>query len=201
MRSTQRRVFESSGRFYEGSGARLGMTPSEYRQGGKSTEIQFATAKCSLGARWSSDRPRGACVSSPWATTTPRCSVNWRRSSRRHSRSRGTRSSRGRSMPWCGAIEAPAKEWSLPSTGTVFQQRVLESRALRQIPPGTTKTYTEIAEILGMPKAGPWLGRARRIRWRSRCRAIASFAAMARLRHIALVLERKRKLLDRERQT
>ncbi|MCC7263912.1 MAG: methylated-DNA--[protein]-cysteine S-methyltransferase, partial [Candidatus Latescibacteria bacterium] len=35
--------------------------------------------------------------------------------------------------------------------GTAFQQRVWE--VLRRIPPGTTATYTQIAEQLGRPKA------------------------------------------------
>lgn len=50
-------------------------------------------------------------------------------------------------------IEAPAARSDLPldARGTVFQQRVW--RALRDIPPGSTATYTDIAERLGMLKA------------------------------------------------
>lgn len=35
--------------------------------------------------------------------------------------------------------------------GTAFQQRVW--KALQQIPPGTTATYSDIAKKIGMPKA------------------------------------------------
>lgn len=50
-------------------------------------------------------------------------------------------------------IEAPALELDLPLDvrGTAFQQRVWQ--ALREIPPGTTITYAEIAQRIGAPKA------------------------------------------------
>lgn len=50
-------------------------------------------------------------------------------------------------------IEAPALELDLPLDvrGTAFQQRVWQ--ALREIPPGTTISYSEIAQRIGAPKA------------------------------------------------
>ena len=52
-----------------------------------------------------------------------------------------------------GFIEAPAMGLHLPLDvqGTAFQERVW--RALREIPPGTTVSYAEIAERIGSPKA------------------------------------------------
>jgi len=52
-----------------------------------------------------------------------------------------------------GFIEAPALGLNLPLDvrGTAFQQRVWQ--ALREIPPGTTVSYTQIAERIGAPKA------------------------------------------------
>jgi len=52
-----------------------------------------------------------------------------------------------------GLIEAPALGLHLPLDvrGTLFQQRVWQT--LRQIPPGTTASYTDIAESIGAPKA------------------------------------------------
>jgi AraC-like DNA-binding protein len=41
--------FGSSGRFYEASDRMLGMTPTQYRAGGATTEIRFALGGCSLG--------------------------------------------------------------------------------------------------------------------------------------------------------
>jgi AraC family transcriptional regulator of adaptative response/methylated-DNA-[protein]-cysteine methyltransferase len=53
------------------------------------------------------------------------------------------------------AIDSPAEldteEFTLAPIGTAFQQAVWE--ALRQIPPGATVTYREIAERIGRPQA------------------------------------------------
>lgn len=50
-------------------------------------------------------------------------------------------------------IEAPEAGLDLPldTRGTVFQENVWQ--ALGQIPPGTTASYTDIAERIGAPKA------------------------------------------------
>ena len=52
-----------------------------------------------------------------------------------------------------GLIEKPGVGLGLPLDirGTAFQQRVW--KALQQIPPGSTATYSEIAAKIGMPKA------------------------------------------------
>jgi len=56
-----------------------------------------------------------------------------------------------------GYIEAPAKSSEqfrylpLDIRGTAFQQRVWQ--ALREIPAGKTVSYTDIAELIGSPKA------------------------------------------------
>jgi AraC family transcriptional regulator, regulatory protein of adaptative response / methylated-DNA-[protein]-cysteine methyltransferase len=52
-----------------------------------------------------------------------------------------------------GLIESPSVGLDLPLDirGTAFQQRVW--KALQQVPPGSTATYTEIATKIGMPKA------------------------------------------------
>ena len=52
-----------------------------------------------------------------------------------------------------GFVEAPAMGLNLPLDvqGTAFQERV--RRALREVPPGTTVSYAEIAERIGSPKA------------------------------------------------
>jgi AraC family transcriptional regulator, regulatory protein of adaptative response / methylated-DNA-[protein]-cysteine methyltransferase len=57
-------------------------------------------------------------------------------------------------------IEAPAQGFDLPldPRGTPFQQRVW--RALREIPAGTTATYSEIAERVGAPKEAYAVGEA-----------------------------------------
>jgi AraC family transcriptional regulator of adaptative response/methylated-DNA-[protein]-cysteine methyltransferase len=50
-------------------------------------------------------------------------------------------------------VEQPGHGFDLPLDirGTAFQQRVW--KALRQIPPGSTASYTDIAAKIGMPRA------------------------------------------------
>ena len=50
-------------------------------------------------------------------------------------------------------VEQPGQGFDLPLDirGTAFQQRVWKS--LRQIPPGSTASYADIAAKIGMPKA------------------------------------------------
>ena len=50
-------------------------------------------------------------------------------------------------------MKAPGLGFDLPLDvqGTAFQQRVWQ--ALRDIPPGTTVSYSELAQRLGVPKA------------------------------------------------
>jgi len=52
-----------------------------------------------------------------------------------------------------GFVEAPSIGLNLPLDvrGTAFQERVWQ--ALREIPPGTTVSYAEIAARIGAPKA------------------------------------------------
>lgn len=193
--------FESSGRFYESSGARLGMTPSEYREGGKSTEIQFATAQCSLGGVIVGQTARGVCfiaMGDDHSALQRQLVAQFPKAQLIAGDAKFARTIDA----VVRAIEAPAKEWKLPLDvqGTVFQQRVWQ--ALRQIPPGTTKTYTEIAEMLGMPKAVRAVARAcatNPVAVAVPChRVIRGDGSLAGYRW---GLERKRKLLDRERQT
>ena len=52
-----------------------------------------------------------------------------------------------------GLVEAPAIGFDLPLDirGTAFQQRVWQ--ALREIPPGATASYADIAERIGSPRS------------------------------------------------
>lgn len=151
--------FVSSGRFYEGSGARLGMTPSEFREGGQGTEIWFAVGECSLGSVLVAQTERGVCAIA--MGDDPDALVRDLEARFPKARLIGGDAKFERTMAVvAGMIDAPGAACSLPLDirGTVFQKRVWQ--VLRQIPPGTTKTYTEIAELLGMPNAARAVARA-----------------------------------------
>ena len=59
-----------------------------------------------------------------------------------------------------GFVEAPARGFDLPLDirGTAFQQRVWQ--ALREIPAGSTASYSDIAARIGAPKAVRAVGQA-----------------------------------------
>lgn len=144
--------YNSNGRFYEKSNQVLGMTPTEYRAGGKNTEIYFAVAQCSLGAILVAASARGVCAillgNDPDALARdiqdlfPQAVL------------------RGGDIEFeqmvarvVGFVEAPHLGLDLPLDvrGTAFQQRVWQ--ALREIPAGKTISYSEIAQRIGAPKS------------------------------------------------
>ncbi len=144
--------FNSSGRFYENSGELLGMTPSSYRSGGAHEELRFAVGQCSLGAILVASSAKGVAAiligDDPDALTRdlqhqfPNAHLIG-----------GDEAFEALVAQVVGFVDAPHIGLDLPLDvrGTVFQQRVWQ--ALREIPPGATATYTEIAARIGSPDA------------------------------------------------
>lgn len=144
--------FGSSSRFYESSGRLLGMTPSEYRAGGANAQIRFAVGECSLGSILVAQSARGVCAillgDDPDALL--------RDLQQRFSRATfigGDASFEHLVARIVGFVEAPRLALDLPLDvqGTAFQQRVWQ--ALREIPPGKTVSYAQIAARIGAPKS------------------------------------------------
>lgn len=144
--------YNSSGRFYETSNQVLGMTPSNYRAGGASTEIRFAVGECSLGSILVARSERGVCaillgddpdkLTRDLQNVFPRASLIG-----------GDAKFEQLVSKVVGFVEAPALGLDLPLDvrGTAFQQRVWQ--ALRKIPAGSTASYSDIAKRIGSPKA------------------------------------------------
>ena len=144
--------YNASSRFYETADQVLGMTPSSYRTGGADSEIRFAIGECSLGAILVAQSARGVCAillgDDPDALA--------RELQDRFPRARligGDRDYERLVAQVVGFVEAPALGLDLPLDvrGTAFQQRVWQ--ALREIPVGSTASYSEIARRIGAPKA------------------------------------------------
>lgn len=144
--------YNASSRFYETANQVLGMTPSSYRAGGADSEIRFAIGECSLGAILVAQSERGVCAillgDDPDALA--------RDLQDRFPKARligGDHDYEQLVARVVGFIEAPAIGLDLPLDvrGTAFQQRVW--RALREIPAGSTASYSEIARRIGSPKA------------------------------------------------
>jgi AraC family transcriptional regulator of adaptative response/methylated-DNA-[protein]-cysteine methyltransferase len=144
--------YSSSSRFYEGSTARLGMRPSDYRAGGRGAEIRFAVGSCSLGAFLVAATDKGVCAIMLGDAPEPLVAAL----EDRFPKARlvgGDADFEALVARVVGLIEAPGKGGDLPLDlkGTAFQQRVWQ--ALTAIPPGTTVSYAEIARRIGAPKA------------------------------------------------
>lgn len=144
--------FSSNGRFYETVPSRLGMTPSDFRAGGQGTEMRFAVGECWLGSVLVAATPKGVCAI--LLGDDPEALVRDLQDRFANARIIGAdRAFEGWVAKVVGLIEAPDKGLDLPLDihGTAFQQRVWQ--ALRDIPPGTTASYSDIARRLGQPTA------------------------------------------------
>ena len=142
--------YGSSGRFYERSNAILGMTPTEFQKGGAG-DIRFAIGQCSLGVILVAQSDKGICA----ITLGDEAESLVRDLQDRFPKANliGADADFERHMAQVvGMIDQQqALDLPLDIRGTAFQQRVWQ--ALRAIPPGETRSYAEIAEAIGAPKA------------------------------------------------
>lgn len=144
--------YNSSGRFYEDCKQVLGMTPTQYRTGGAGMTIRFAVGECYLGSILVAATRRGVCavllgddpdeLVRDLQDRFPRAALIG-----------GDDEFEQLVAKVVGFVEAPGIGCNLPLDlqGTAFQQRVWQ--ALRQIPPGETASYAEIARRIGSPNA------------------------------------------------
>jgi len=144
--------FNSNSRFYEASAGLLGMRPRDYRDGGRYAEILFAVGECSLGAILVAQSQQGICAI--LLGDDPDALVRDLQDMFKKAKLIGGDAEFEKLVAQVvGFIEAPALGLNLPLDvrGTVFQERVWQ--ALREIPPGSTVSYSVIAERIGSPKA------------------------------------------------
>jgi AraC family transcriptional regulator of adaptative response/methylated-DNA-[protein]-cysteine methyltransferase len=144
--------FGSSGRFYEGAAGALGMAPGRYRTGGQGETIRFAVAQCSLGAILVAATSQGICAI--LIGDEPEPLVYDLQERFPQAELIGAEPAFEAVVAQVvGFVEAPRIGLDLPLDvrGTAFQRRVWE--ALRAVPVGSTVSYSELAERLGMPTA------------------------------------------------
>ena len=142
--------FNANSRFYEHADAMLGMKPTQYRAGGVDARIEFAIGESSLGAILVARSQRGVCAIS----LGDDAEALLRELQDRFPRAEligGDAGFERLIAQVVGLIEQPELGIDLPLDvrGTAFQQRVW--RALRQIPPGETASYAQIAQRIGSP--------------------------------------------------
>jgi AraC family transcriptional regulator of adaptative response/methylated-DNA-[protein]-cysteine methyltransferase len=144
--------FNSHSRFYQESDGRLGMRPQAFRAGGVDTDIHFAIGQTTLGAVLVAGSPRGICAI--LLGDDPDALLRDLQDQFPKARLIGADPS---FEEWVaqvvGLVDAPGLGLHLPLDvqGTAFQERVW--RALRNIPAGTTISYTELAARIGSPSS------------------------------------------------
>lgn len=144
--------YSSDGRFYETSAGALGMTPQNFRSGGRDVRVWFAIAQSSLGAILVAESQRGICAI--LLGDDPEKLINELQNSFPQAELLGGDPDfEQRIALVVGFVEAPQVGLDLPLDirGTAFQQRVWQ--ALRDIPAGTTASYADIARQIGSPKS------------------------------------------------
>jgi AraC family transcriptional regulator of adaptative response/methylated-DNA-[protein]-cysteine methyltransferase len=192
--------FNSNGRFYADSSKMLGMKPKEYRDGGTGTTIRFAIGECSLGSILVASSEKGVCAISMGDNPDALARDLQDRFSKANLIG-GDRDFEKTVAKVVGLIEAPRVGFDLPLDvrGTAFQQRVWQ--ALREIPVGSTASYSEVAVRIGLPKAARAVAQA--------CGANALAVAIPCHRVLRTDgdlsgyrwgVERKRVLLEREKE-
>jgi len=151
--------FGSSSRLYERSSAHLGMTPATYRRGGAGMRIRYTTSACALGRVLVASTERGISALFLGDTDAP-----LEKALREEfPNAEIARDSNGMKK-WVDTIlrhlegRHPELDLPLDVVATAFQRRVWE--ALRRIPYGSTRTYSQIARQLGRPTAVRAVARA-----------------------------------------
>jgi len=151
--------YGSSSRVYERSDAKLGMTPAAYQKGGKGMKLNYSIAKSPLGKVLVAATERG--VSAVYLGGGEEKLLAELREEYPRAEIAPAKESYQR---WVGEIvrqiegKPASTELPLDVQGTAFQRRVWQE--LQRIPHGTTRTYTQVAQSLGQPKAGRAVARA-----------------------------------------
>lgn len=193
--------YNSSGRFYEESNQLLGMSPTNFRAGGAHAVIRFAVGECSLGAILVAASELGVCA----ILMGDDPDVLARNLQDRFPNADligGDAGFEQMIAKVVGFVEMPKFGLDLPLDvrGTAFQQRVWQ--ALREIPAGSTVSYSDVAQRIGSPKSARAVAKA--------CAANALAVAIPCHRVVRndggisgyrWGVERKRALLEREGKT
>jgi AraC family transcriptional regulator of adaptative response/methylated-DNA-[protein]-cysteine methyltransferase len=194
--------FSSSSRAYEAN--QLGMTPQRFAQGGKGEQIRWCSAPSPFGWVVVGATARGLCWLSlartrSEAESSLRVEFPLAELRRDPSLSRLVNAAVQSVREGDDLTASRAMADSLDLRGTVFQLRVWQ--ALRQIPRGQTRSYSQLARELGDPKAVRAVARAcatNRVALVVPCHRVVG--ADGSLTGYRWGVERKRKLLEAEKQ-
>ncbi|PXW29660.1 bifunctional DNA-binding transcriptional regulator/O6-methylguanine-DNA methyltransferase Ada [Paraburkholderia caballeronis] len=145
--------FGSSSRLYHSAPGELGMAPSAYRRKGAGRAIRYAYAPTPLGVALVAATDKGICriaFGDDTATLIASLRADFVNAAR-------IDEDMPTIAPFLAQIDAYLRggrerfDLPLDVAATAFQQRVWD--ALQRIPYGETRSYTQIAETLGVPRA------------------------------------------------
>jgi len=147
--------YSAPSRFYESAGRRLGMSPSAWKRGGAGVTIRWTIAETSLGPLLIAATDKGLCRvafdedDASLAARFPHAEVVGGGTALAELAARVVTS-----------VESPERDHNLPVDvrGTAFQEAIWQ--ALRGIPPGETRTYSQLAAAAGNPNAARAAGSA-----------------------------------------
>ena len=192
--------FGSSSRLYEHVDATLGMSPTAMKAGGAGETIRYAVAPSALGRVLVATTARGLCAVL-FASSDAEAAADLReRFPQAVLRRDDDALSDAVSFTLARLSETPtAATMPFHVRATAFQQRVWS--ALMAIPRGETRTYAQIAESIGSPKAVRAVGTAcgaNPLAVVVPCHRVVG--ADGRLTGYHWGVERKRQLLEMEKQ-
>jgi AraC family transcriptional regulator of adaptative response/methylated-DNA-[protein]-cysteine methyltransferase len=147
--------YSAPSRFYETANARLGMTPSAWKRGGAGVTIRWTIAETSLGPLLIAATDKGLCRVAfdedqfALATRFPAAEII-----------AGGAALAALAARVVSEVETPGRDADLPIDvqGTAFQEAVWQ--ALRAIPAGETRSYSQLAVGVGNPNAVRAVGTA-----------------------------------------
>jgi AraC family transcriptional regulator, regulatory protein of adaptative response / methylated-DNA-[protein]-cysteine methyltransferase len=193
--------FGSPSRLYEKAGQQLGMTPGTYRRGGAGMTIQYAIVASPLGKLLVAATERGLC-----SVRFGESAAELERELREEFSSAQLRREDAALRPYLQPLlaglrgENATMDLPLDVRATAFQKRVWD--ALREIPVGETRSYTQVARAIGDPKAVRAVATAcasNPVALAVPChRVVRSDGELAGYRW---GIERKKKLLEREQRS
>ncbi|OLC11235.1 MAG: hypothetical protein AUH41_01150 [Gemmatimonadetes bacterium 13_1_40CM_66_11] len=152
--------YSSTSRVYEHTHEQLGMTPATYARGGQGVDIVFVTVPTSLGRLLVAATDRGIC-----RVTLGDSAAKLEADLRTEFDAARVREQKGGKLEGfvdaiLSYLEGTELHLDLPLDirATAFQRRVWQE--LQQIPFGETRTYADVAQAIGQPKATRAVARA-----------------------------------------
>jgi AraC family transcriptional regulator of adaptative response/methylated-DNA-[protein]-cysteine methyltransferase len=151
--------YRSTSRFYEGAARRIGMSPTTYRRGGASAMVRYLVIDSTLGRLLVAGTAKGIC-----AVSLGDSDGTLTRALKQEYPTACLESANPELVAWARELLArldgrqPSRELPVDVQATAFQQQVW--KALKDIPFGETRTYSQLARAIGSPRAVRAVGRA-----------------------------------------